>query len=205
MGVLSADFDDDGLLDLWFSNIGRRHLLRRDPTPATFVEDSDTFGLGLARAAGVTCLGPEPRECLNSSWSAVRFDFDGDGWHDHVIATAASPSLAVRRTGPRERARRVAVGCQDVRALVADDFDGDGRPDLFATAIGGHDRLLRNVSDGRRPGRLVRVVGRAPNTGAIGSTGFIHRASGLAEPFLVGEGGSVLSFWSRPCTSSPDR
>jgi len=103
------------------------------------------------------------------------FDFDGDGWQDlllvngdrwpHSAGRGPRPRMALYRNLGGGRFRDVAaeVGLgepiQGMGAAVG-DFDSDGRPDLFLTAVG-RARLYRNLGD-----RFVDVTERAGVGGA---------------------------------------
>src|SRR6185295_5422391 len=68
-GVAAGDFDNDGDLDLYVSNIGKNRLYRNDGN-ATFTD--------VAEAAGVT-------EPSGRSFAAWFFDYDNDGWLDLFV------------------------------------------------------------------------------------------------------------------------
>lgn len=151
MGVATADYDNDGHVDVYLANFGSNQLLR-NRGDGTFADVTAAAGTGDGR------------------WSvaAVFFDYDRDGWLDlyvvnyidfeyarHRKCTTASGApdycspLAfrpvadrlLRNLGPGEdgtvtfRDVSAQVGIGEARGnglgAVTGDFDGDGWPDLY--------------------------------------------------------------------------
>lgn len=164
------DYDRDGWLDLLVVNYcvwdpekepycgdakaGYRsycHPLHYDPLPnqlfrnngdGTFSDVSDQTGIG---------------RHLGKGMGAAFADFDGDGWPDIFIANDTEPNfLFWNRAGQfQEIALPKGVSVNQfgtaVSSMGADfrDFDNDGRPDLFVTALSNEAFLLfRNGADG---------------------------------------------------------
>ena len=69
MGATAADFNNDGLMDLFITNYGKNLMFRQD-RPGHFIDVTDLAGVG------------------NPLWgtSAAAFDFDRDGWLDLYVA-----------------------------------------------------------------------------------------------------------------------
>ena len=169
MGVVAADFDNDGWEDLYVTCYGPNRLFR-NRGDGTFTDVTEKAGVG------------DPR------WStgAAAADYDGDGWLDLFVANYAHVRLDALpefgkgksceydgvpvQCGPRGlpgsgdslyRNRRDG-SFEDVstKAGVADsagrfgmgvawrDFNGDGRPDLFVANDAGPNFLYKNNGDG---------------------------------------------------------
>lgn len=149
LNLVQADYDNDGHLDVfvlrgaWMREEGRYpNSLLRNRGDGTF-ED-------VTEAAGLLSFHP--------TQTAAWLDFDGDGLLDLFIGNetlASGPRHLCelhRNQGDgtfREIARLSGVTvAQYVKGVVAGDFNNDGRPDLYVSALGASNHLFRN--DGPR-------------------------------------------------------
>ena len=165
MGVAAGDFDNDGITDLYVTNVGRNVLLKGDGR-GHFTD--------VTAKAGVASRG--------WSTSATFLDYDADGWLDLFVVhylnwqpsaevecysltgvpdycspkTYDLPSSATlfRNNGNgtftdvTDRAGlRAAVG--NGLGVVAGDVDGDGRIDVFVANDGMPNQLWLNRGGGR--------------------------------------------------------
>jgi hypothetical protein len=157
--VLPVDLDGDGLLDLYFSNYDVRNA------------DSSQNRLYMNRgglqllAAGMAGAG--------LSWTATALDFDGDGdqdlyvANDTLIADHGAPAplpttpwpvdLLLRNDGPggdgvpRFTDLAAEAGLATPRSSMGgllDDFDGDGRLDLYVPDFGAKKLFVRDPAGG---------------------------------------------------------
>lgn len=120
-GAAWADFDGDGLEDLYVARTGGlpNWLFKRLPTGG-FAE--------VARESGVAFLDPSAGVCAA--------DLDGDGFTDLVVATGNALLLCWndgRGRFPRVTALSTALDGPEIYSVVAADPDVDGDVDLFAT------------------------------------------------------------------------
>ncbi len=175
MGCAVGDIDNDGDLDLYVTRFGT-DALYRNRGDGTF-ED-------VSASAGAAVEG--------WSTSAGFFDHDGDGWLDLYVvryvaydATRQCSTLAGQRDycGPLSfrgmsdvlLANRGDGTFEDVSAaagigrapgrglgLALEDFDDDGRPDIYVANDGENNTLWHNLGDGRFEDRAV-VSGVAVN------------------------------------------
>lgn len=168
-GVCAADFDNDGLIDLYVTNFGPNRLYRNRGN-GTFEDVSER--------AGVTTSG----------WSAgaAFFDADGDGWLDLYVAKYIECSfddvLNARRTNQwRDKAKVMVgpfgmaggrdrffhnnrdgtftdttdeVGMTDTAesyglGVIASDLDGDGDVDVYVGNDSNPNFLYRNDGNGK--------------------------------------------------------
>lgn len=160
VGVAAADFNNDGLVDLYLTSVGPDALYRN--TPDGFVE--------VTAATGIE----------NDRWgtSATWVDFDRDGWLDLYVVNYVELSPGVNCSdragmpeycGPRAHpgatdrlyrnlggegfedvTARSGIGAARGRGLgVATlDFDRDGWPDIYVANDGEPNFLWRNRGDG---------------------------------------------------------
>jgi hypothetical protein len=82
MGVAVGDYDNDGFVDFYISNMMNSMVLLRNLGDGTF--------RGSAPLAGVT-INP-PGEA--AGWGTAFFDYDNDGWPDLYLAATGMPRLS---------------------------------------------------------------------------------------------------------------
>jgi hypothetical protein len=168
MGIAVGDYDEDGDLDLFTSDIGRTNLLRNDLDHGVpgFTEVAAQVGVNHPSA----------------SWGAVWLDADLDGTLDLYLATqnASPPELTNRLFRGRGHGTfedvSAACGCADPAfstGVAAADYDADGAIDLVVGNYGDGYRLYRNQLDPAAAGHhflVVELVGHGPvNRDALGA------------------------------------
>jgi hypothetical protein len=177
-GWTSGDVDLDGQPDYVTTSV------ERDATDVFVCRSGSCVDRG--RDFGVSELAHTYR------WGAALFDPDLDGDLDLVEATGHFyPSDEARELGFEGALEQPANFLENVdgarfqvpaemltdglstpraaRGIAVADLDEDGRPDLVLAPAMGRPAVLRNVR--KRVGHWLRValVGRAPNTGAVGA------------------------------------
>jgi len=201
MGGLLGDLDDDGRVDLYVPDYGAKKLFVRDPA-AGYVDRAPPLGLDATVRANSRCApGVDNELCLLLSWSAVLSDFDLDGRDDLVVASGETepgrpPPVVVLTRGADPAFHEVStdLGCQDARAMIATDLDGDGDQDV---AIAHKDGPLKIFETRGRPaaGAWLRVLlhGQASNRDGVGAVVTARLAGGRRVPRVVGAGGVIHS------------
>lgn len=204
MGIAAADFDDDGDLDLFTTNItdpdgiwgtgGGGNVLyvdnREGPGLPAFVDEAEDRGV---RETGW-------------SWGTQWVDVENDGDLDLMIVTGfdtfvgkltpsskilATPSYLFLNDGSGQFTRHrddVLDVPDDSRTLISFDYDRDGDMDMLVTNINGPVRLLRNVA-GR--GNWLGVA-LGPDHKAIGAAVYAT-IGGVTKRRDVLAGGSYLA------------
>ncbi len=128
-----------------------------------------------ARERGIIfthCNGAQGQKLLPETMGsgAAFLDFDGDGDQDLMLVNSAPWGEEQRLSGPTQaffvnvggrfvdRTKEVGLAlCFYGMGVTVGDYDGDGRPDLFVTAVGDN-HLFRNV-DGNRFEEVTDVAG----------------------------------------------
>jgi hypothetical protein len=176
MGTDMADYDGDGRLDLFVTNLSEEtNELYRNEGNGSFSNATFTSGLG-------------PPSLLTLAFGTFFFDADHDGDLDlfvgngHIIdnislysdsITFEEPPFLFRNRGdgrfdlpPASPALRASYV---IRGAVPFDFDDDGDLDLLASQNDRPALLLRNDGPARGHWIGVRLAGRPPNRDANGA------------------------------------
>ncbi len=200
MGVDSADYDQDGWMDLFVANVDHEvYSLYHNNRNGTFNDVSMRTPIGL------TTL-------MMSGWGLKFFDFNNDGYIDLVIANG-HPDLTIHKHHPdlhyyepmllfeqnggvwknvSEQAGPAFAQHIAGRGLALGDFDNDGAVDILVSTNNGAPLLLRNLAGGQNHWLGLRLVGTKSNIDAVGAK--VSWQSGSLKRHLskVG-GGSYLS------------
>jgi len=168
MGLGVGDYDNDGWLDLAFTNVGESHVLRNT-------------GHGDYEDVTSTC-GVFPATMLHVGWGASFFDADNDGWLDlyfangPIYATAEEPNTFLHnlRDGTFEDLSFESGldGTRKGRNLSLCDVDDDGFVDLFVGNLGQQPYLYMNQGSLRHSTQhwlTVTLEGTVSNRDAIGA------------------------------------
>jgi enediyne biosynthesis protein E4 len=200
MGVDFADYNNDGLPDLFVTDLASQmYAVYRNNGDGTFTYDSYPSGIG--------------RISLKHSGWGVRFlDYDNDGWKDLLITQGhdldtiqltfpdlryKEPMLLVRNTGKGfvdvsaqagESFQKAWVG----RGLAIGDIDNDGRLDAVVTSNDGALYVLHNATQTQNHWLTLELVGHQSNRDAIGAEVKMVTAKG-SQWATVTTAGSYLS------------
>lgn len=160
MGVASADYDADGLPDLFVTNARRQvhGAFRSEPGGKSFADVREQLG---------------PRFSGSTGWGVSWADLDLDGELDLVLVNGHVPVTDLAADAERvqvfvnERGRFRAATPRlpplNARGSAVADYDNDGDLDVAVLSIGGRLVLLQNVGSGGN-WITVRVEGGAPGT-----------------------------------------
>jgi hypothetical protein len=215
MGVATGDFDNDGCVDVYFTNFGRNQFYRNN-CDGTFTDVTARTGTG------------------GSGWSvsATFVDYDRDGWLDLFVGHYVSYSVehntpcfslsgrpdycspsAYRPEQNRLYHNNHDGTFTDVTAraglagdfgptlgVVADDLDGDGWIDLYVANDGRENQLWINQHDGTfHNAGLLSGTALTADTRAPGSMGVDaadldgNGEDDLVVTTLAGEGLSLFA------------
>jgi tetratricopeptide (TPR) repeat protein len=150
LNMSHADFDNDGLVDLFVHRGGweapMRNSLLRNRGDGTFEDVTAKAGL----------LGRRAHRTHTAAWA----DYDNDGYLDLFVGNEESPSELYRNrgngtfeeVGKQAEVSRVAF----TKGATWGDYDNDGWPDLYVSNYVGRNFLYRN----RGNGTFEEVAGR---------------------------------------------
>jgi enediyne biosynthesis protein E4 len=200
MGVDSADYDNDGRLDLFVANIDReRFSIYHNDGGNKFTDQADTTPIGRT-------------SYFLSGWGLKFFDYDNDGNQDLFLSnghpddmvetyapkvTWAEPLLLFHNDGAAWRDVSAQAGPAfqrrwPARGLAVGDFDNDGAVDVLINNNGAPPLLLRNRAGARNNWLGVKLVGTKANIDGIG-TWVTWAFAGKTRSLMKGNGGSYLS------------
>lgn len=200
MGVDSADFDQDGWMDLFVSNIDEEIFsLYHNQQDGGFEDVAIESGIGL------------PTRWL-SGWGLKFFDYDNDGRLDLILAngfpddlveqfshlvTYKEPLLLFHNDGKAfsNRSRESGPVFEKnfaARGLAIGDFNNDGLVDVLISNNDGPPVLLKNQSAPGNHWLGIQLKGRKSNPDAIGARVRCQAGDLKIERMKVG-GGSFLS------------
>ncbi len=189
MGLAVGDYDNDGDLDYYYSNVGPMELLQNNGD-GTFTE--------VAQAAGVQVP-------MGIGWGAVFFDYNNDGWRDLYLTIADTADHRDIAANPLFRNNRdgtfTAVACNneasDVRmsaGVAYADYDHDGWVDLLVGNMDEGYRLYRNQtaqSESNHWLALELIGGGQVNRDAVGARAYLTTPDGLTQMQEVINGSSL--------------
>ncbi|HXE34190.1 MAG TPA: CRTAC1 family protein [Verrucomicrobiae bacterium] len=200
MGVDSADFNQDGWLDLFVTNLDHEFYgLYQNKHDESFEDKAGPTGV--ARATQ-----------MMSGWGAKFFDFDNDGLLDLFVAnghpddvidkinpgvTYSEPLLLFQNSPAglkniSQESGPVFTRPLNARGLALGDFDNDGAVDVLIGVNDGAPVLLRNNAGTKNHWLGLNLIGKKSNPDAIGAR-ISYQAGDLKQTrFKVG-GGSYLS------------
>ena len=171
MGPIFADYDNDGALDLFVSDMRYHRLFRNSPKEGFFIDT--TADAGIARVAGQYV-----------GWGDAFLDFDNDGWKDLFIVNGGLHWLIPMEdsllhnngngtftdisdeSGSYFRTKKVGRG-----ACFA-DYDNDGYIDAFIVVLGGKGILLHAkppVGSARNHWLTLKLTGTKSNRDGFGA------------------------------------
>ena len=200
MGLDSADFNQDGWMDLFVANIDlERFAIYQNNHDETFDDMAAPTGIGIATR-------------LMSGWGLKFFDYDNDGFLDlflangnpddliesiHSLVKFQEPLMLFHSTGKgfvnvSAQSGPVFQKPLSARGMAIGDFDNDGATDVLVTNNDGAPVLLHNNLGGQNHWLGVKLVGTKSNPDAIGAR-VSYQAQDLKQQRMKVGGGSFLS------------
>jgi hypothetical protein len=204
MGVDSADFNEDGFMDLFVANIDQEIFsLYQNNRDETFDDIAMQSGIGMATR-------------WMSGWGLKFFDYDNDGNMDLIIAngfpddlveqyshevTYKEPLLLFQKQFHQEGPLYKNVGLESgpvfsqnfpARGLAVGDFNNDGAIDVLISNNDAAPILLCNHIGTRSHWLGVKLIGKKCNSDAAGAR-LTYQSGDLTRHRMKVGGGSFLS------------
>jgi hypothetical protein len=200
MGVDSADFDEDGWMDLFVTNLDHEMFSPyRNKHDESFEDQAVLSGIGKATE-------------LMSGWGAKFIDYNNDGNLDLFIVngypndiiqelkpevTFQEPLLLFQNTGKgfqniSGQSGPVFERQLSARGLAIGDFNNDGAVDVLISVNDAPPVLLRNDAGKQNHWLGVNLVGTRSNRDAVGAS-VTYQAGDLRRNRMKVGGGSFLS------------
>jgi hypothetical protein len=200
MGVDSADFNQDGWMDLFVANIDREMFaIYQNNHDETFDDQAGPTGIGAATR-------------LMSGWGLKFFDYDNDGNLDlflangnpddlienlHSQVTYQEPLMLLYNTGKSfqnvsAQSGPVFAKPLSARGMAIGDFNNDGAVDVLVSVNDAAPVLLRNNAGKQNHWLGVKLVGKKSNPDAVGAR-ITYQAGDLKRSRTKVGGGSFLS------------
>jgi len=175
--VDSADYDQDGWMDLFVTNVDREmYSLYHNNRDETFDDMAVPYGIGKVTR-------------LMSGWGVKFFDYDNDGTPDLFLANGhpddkiEAHSSEVKYREPLLLFRGTDQGLENVtgssgplfskpyaaRGMAIGDFNNDGAVDVLIAINDGPPLLLKNQVGQRNHWLGVKLVAKRANPDAVGA------------------------------------
>jgi hypothetical protein len=206
MGVDAADFDGDGLMDVFITTLSNEtYPLYRNNGDLSFTYVTPTTGVGQI-------------SLLYSGWGARFADFDNDGRRDlfvaqgHVLDTVEqittylkyrqTPLLMLGVGTPKTGASFADVSATAgapfqlplaARGAAVGDLDNDGDEDIVIAQTDGPALVLRNGGGTRNHWLGLALSGTRSARSAFGARVVVTDAGGRRQTFDVSSAGGYLS------------
>src|ERR1700678_1382213 len=200
MGVDSADFNQDGWMDLFVANIDHEaYSLYRNNRDETFDDVAASAGIATATR-------------LMSGWGLKFFDHDNDGNLDLILANGHPDDLIeniyqnVKYREPLLLFHNTENALKNVstesgplfsrplsaRGLAIGDFDNDGAVDVLIACNDEAPVILRNTAGSQNHWLGLKLIGKKANIDAVGAR-ISYQAGDLKRSRMKVGGGSYLS------------
>ena len=207
MSVAVGDYNLDGNLDLFITNVGASILLTNLGDGLTFVDKASIAGTEVAM------IGVEKRV----TWGSAFLDYDNDGLEDlYIVSGFLKPTVnphnapdymrwqhnkLLRNNGNgtfqdlslRSGADDPGVG----RGFGYLDIDKDGCLDLLVGNLGGRAKLFRNNCQSENSWIITKLIGTSSNRDGIGAR-ITLEAGGKTQIREVSGGRSFMGQHMRP-------
>ena len=196
MALAVGDYDLDGYLDMFVTNIRDNVLLRNNGDGRTFTNTMPDVVPDIAK------IGRKDRV----TWGATFLDYDNDGDEDLYVVSGQlggptdanarnQRNVLLRNRGDGTFAKVSSAGGADDPGIGHGagylDFNGDGCLDLYVANLGQPAKLFQNVCQSGNSWLTIKTVGTTSNRDGIGARITVV-AGGKAQIREIASGASMM-------------
>lgn len=188
MGIAVGDYDRDGWMDVFYTNIGSCVLFKN--TNGVFSDISTT--------AGIT-----GQNANYFSWGSAFLDYDLDGWQDIMVAIGTLSSfgsdpqpnmLFHNNTDGTFTDMAITLNMDDdrrSRSAIYGDYDNDGDLDIYVTNYAQDCVLNRNNNMNGNHWFKVKLIGSQSNKNGLGSKLKLTTSDGTIQYYETKSGSNL--------------
>lgn len=192
MGIGVGDYNRDGWMDIFYTNIGDCVLYSND-TDGTFTDISAPAGIDI-----------QPQ--YHFSWGNAFIDYDLDGWQDIMVSIGAlslfsgnpnneQPNMFFRNNGDSTFTEMAStLGLADTRqsrSAIYGDYDNDGDLDLYVTNYEENCVLNKNNLNNGKHWLKVHLSGTQSNQDGLGSKIKLTTPDGVIQYYETKSGSNL--------------
>ncbi len=189
MGVAVGDYNRDGWMDVFYTNIGPCVLFKNNH--GVFEDVSAATQVNLPTAPLY-------------SWGCAFMDYDLDGWQDISVMLGALSGAANMSNSPNYFFKNNGNGTftdiapqlglafpQKSRNGIYGDYDNDGDLDLYIVNYGDTCKLMRNELNNSKHWLQIDLVGKTCNRDGIGSKIQITTPNSVSQYYETRSGSNL--------------
>lgn len=189
MGIAVGDYNRDGWMDVFYTNIG----------PCVLFENDEGTFMDVSGSAGIDSQDPGIY-----SWGPSFMDYDLDGWQDIMVAFGSllpyqipdpHPNMLFKNNGDGTFTDQApAFGIDDERRsrqAIYGDYDNDGDLDIFVVNYGQDVTLLRNDNNNGNHWLKINLEGTTSNANGVGARIKISTPDGLFQYYETKAGSNL--------------
>jgi len=194
MGIGVGDYNRDGWMDIFYTNIGDCVMYSND-ADGTFSDVSNQSGIDIQPAQ-------------HYSWGAAFMDYDNDGWQDIMVSIGAlslnpspgfpynqQPNMFFRNNGDSTFTEMATpLGLNDdrqTRSGIYGDYDNDGDLDLYVTNYEDNCVLNKNNLSNGKHWIKIHLSGTQGNQDGLGSKLKLTTSDGTIQYYETRSGSNL--------------
>ena len=187
MGIAVGDYNRDGWMDVFYTNIGECVLFQNNN--GVFADSSAAAGIDI-------------QPVQDFSWGATFMDYDLDGWQDIFVSIGtlspihdSQPNNVFQNNGDGTFTdKAVALGLDDdrrTRSMLYGDYDNDGDMDIYMINYGQDCILFRNDNNNGNNWLKIKLEGSQSDKNGIGSKISLTTSDGVTQYYETRSGSNL--------------